>query len=101
MLHQTNQRKPKIKHEETRRVSTTSNKHTQNQTKVPTKHNNLEELSDVDFVSPNVKSSSSFGAMLYILDDNEAVIKMNDNRRPKSHNETCIKDPPSCFGLVV
>ena len=77
--------------------NTTSNKHTQNQTKVPTKHNNL-ELSDVDYVSSNAKSSV-FGAILYIFEDNEAVIKMI--KRQKSHNETCIKNPPSCFGLVV
>ena len=53
---------------------TASNKHTQNQTKVPTQHNNL-ELSDVDYVPSNAKSSR-FGAMLCILEDNEAVIKM-------------------------
>ena len=35
--------------------NTTSNKHTQNRTKVPTKHNNLES-SDVDYVSSNAKS---------------------------------------------
>ena len=53
---------------------TTSIKHTQNQTKDPTKCNNP-ELSTVDYVSSNSKSSL-FGAMLYILEDNEAVIKM-------------------------
>ena len=52
---------------------TTSNRHTQNQTKDPTKHNNL-ELSNVDYGSSNAKSSL-FGAMLYIFEDNEAVIK--------------------------
>ena len=54
--------------------NTTSNKHTQNQTKVPTKHNNL-ELSNVDYVSSNAKSSL-FGAVHFIFEDNEAVIKM-------------------------
>ena len=53
---------------------TTSNKHTQNHTEDPTKHDNL-ELSNVDYVSSNAKSSL-FGAMLYTFDDNEAVIKM-------------------------
>ena len=53
---------------------TTSNKNTQDQTEDPTKHNNL-ELSNVDYVSSHAKSSS-FGAMLYVFDDNEAVIKM-------------------------
>ena len=53
---------------------TTSNKHTQNQTEDPTKHDNL-ELSNVDYVSSNAKSSL-FGAMLYVFDDNEAMIRM-------------------------
>ena len=34
--------------------NTTSNKHTQNQTKVPTQHDNL-DLSDVDYVPSNAK----------------------------------------------
>ena len=45
-----------------------------NQTKVPIQHDNL-ELCNVDHVSSNAKSSK-FGAMLYIFEDNEAVIKM-------------------------
>ena len=53
---------------------TASNKHTQNQTEDPTKHNNL-ELSNVDYVPSNAKSSR-FGAMLYIFEDSDAVIKM-------------------------
>ena len=53
---------------------TTSNKHTQNQTEDRSKHNNL-ELSNVDYVSSNAKSSL-FGARLYISEDKEAVIKM-------------------------
>ena len=95
ILLQSNQRKPKIKHEETRRVTPHQ---TSTQTKDPTKHNNL-ELSDVDYVWSN-KKSSLFGVMLYIFAENEAVIE-DDNKRPKSHKETCIKNLPSCFGLVV
>ena len=53
---------------------TTFNKQTQNQIEDPTKHNNL-ELSYVDCVSSNAKSSL-YGAALYICEDNEAVIKM-------------------------
>ena len=45
--------------------NTTSNKHTQNQTKIPTHHDNL-ELSNVDYGSSN-SMSSQFGAMLYIF----------------------------------
>ena len=54
--------------------NTTSNKHTQNQTKVPTQHDNF-DVSDVDHVPSNAKFSR-FGAMLYIFKDNEAVIEM-------------------------
>ena len=73
-LLQPNQRKSKIKQEETRPVTPHQNKQLQNQTEDPTKHNNL-ELSNVDHVSSKAKSSL-FGAMLYIFDDNEAVIEM-------------------------
>ena len=54
--------------------NTTSNKHTQDQTKVPTKHDNF-DLGNVGHVSSKAKSSR-FGAMLDIFEDNEAVIKM-------------------------
>ena len=70
----TNPTTPKIKYEETRRVTPHQNKHTQNQTKVPIQHDNL-ELSDVDDVSSNAKSFQ-FGAMLTIFEDNEAVIQI-------------------------
>ena len=61
--------------------NTTSNKHTQNRTKVPTKHNNLES-SDVDYVSSNAKSSL-FAAMIYIFVDSDAVTNMIiKNRSP-------------------
>ena len=43
-------------------LDTTSNKHTQNQIEDPTNHYNL-ELSNVDYVSSNAKSSL-FGAIL-------------------------------------
>ena len=56
--------------------NTTSNKHTQNQIEDLTKHDNF-EFSIVDNVSSNANAKSSvFGAMLYIFDDNEVVIKM-------------------------
>ena len=55
-------------------LSTTSNKHMPNQTKVPTQHDNL-NLYNVDCVLSNVKFSRS-SAMLYAFEDNEAVIKM-------------------------
>ena len=49
-------------------------KQTKNQVKTPIQYNDL-ELCNVDHVSSNVKSSQS-GAMLYIFEENEAVIKM-------------------------
>ena len=52
----------------------TLRKYTNTQTKTQIQHNDL-ELSNVDHVSSNVKSSHS-GAMLQIFEDDEAVIKM-------------------------
>ena len=67
--------------------NTTSIKHTQSQTKVPAQHNNFES-SNVDYVSSNAKSSL-FGSMLYISEDNEAVIKMIINgRSPTMRHES-------------
>ena len=37
--------------------------------------------------------------VVYVFEDNEAVIK--NNKKSKSHNETCVKNPQSCSGLVV
>ena len=51
----------------------TSNKHTENQTKDPTQHDKF-DLNDVDYVSSNAKFSR-FGAILYICEDHEAVMK--------------------------
>ena len=51
-----------------------SSKHTNTQIKTQNQHNDL-ELYNVDHVSSDAISSRS-GAMLYIFEDNEAVIKM-------------------------
>ena len=51
-----------------------SSKHTSNQTKIQTKRDDL-DLFNVDCVCSNAKSSRS-GAMLYIFEDDEAVINM-------------------------
>ena len=72
---------------------TTSYKHTQNQAKVPTQHDKF-DLSNVDHVSSNAKSSQ-FGAMLLIFEDNEAVIKMIIKGRSPT-NETRIQNPLNC-----
>ena len=52
----------------------TPREQTKNQVQNPIQYNDL-ELCHVDYVSSNVKSSQS-GAMLYIFEDNQAVIKM-------------------------
>ena len=64
----------------------------------PTKHVNL-DLNDVDYVPSNAKFSR-FGAMLYIFEDNEAVIKMIIKDRSPTMRQ-CVKNPQSCSGLVV
>ena len=51
-----------------------ASKHINTQIKTQIQHNDL-ELTNVDYVSSNVKSSHC-GAMLYIFEGNEAVIKM-------------------------
>ena len=53
---------------------TSSSKHTNIQTNISVQYDDF-ELCNVDYVSSNVKSSQ-FGVMLYIFEDNEAVIKM-------------------------
>ena len=54
--------------------NSTSNKHTHNKAKIPTQHYNF-DLNSVDCVPSNAKFSR-FGAMLYIFEDTDAVIKM-------------------------
>ena len=53
---------------------TTSNKHTQNITKVPTQHDNF-DLNNVDCLPSNAKFSR-FGVMLYIFEDKKPWFKM-------------------------
>ena len=66
---------------------TSSSMHTNIQTQNPIQHDDL-ELCNVDNVSSHVKSSQ-FGAMLYIFEDNEAVIKMNmEGRSPTKTHES-------------
>ena len=65
ILVQTHPTTPKIKVGGNSSRDTTSNKHTQNQTKIPTQHNNL-DLSSVDHVPSNA-NVSRFGAILKIF----------------------------------
>ena len=68
------------------------------QKQVLTTHTNL-DLTNIDHVPSNGSRSGSI-VMLYVFEDNEAVIKMII-KRSKSHNETCVKNPQICFGLIV
>ena len=74
ILHQTNQPSAKVKYEETRCV-------TPHQASTPKTKRRFQlrttifDLNNVDCVPSNAKFSR-FGAMLYIFEDNEAVIKM-------------------------
>ena len=54
---------------------------------------------NIGHIPSNTKNSGP-SAMLYVFEDNEAVIKMIIKGR-KSHNKTCVKNPQGCFGLVV
>ena len=70
----TNQINPKENVQGNLLHDTPSREQTKSQVKTPIQYNDL-ELCNVDYVSSNVKSCQS-GAMLYIFEDHEAVIKM-------------------------
>ena len=57
-------------------------------------HGMLNVLDNVDFIPSNVQSSHQ-EALLYVFEDNEAVIKMIFEGK-KPNNETCIQNPQSC-----
>ena len=65
---------------------------------IPITHTNL-DLTNIDHV-PSSETHIGCNAMLYVFEDNEAVIK-NDWQRSKSHDEICFTDPQSCSGLVA
>ena len=62
-------------------------------------HGKIDDLNSVDFVSSNANSSHK-EAMLYIFEDNEAVIKMIIKGR-SPNNATCFQNPQSCSRLVI
>ena len=64
----------------------------------PTKHVNL-DLTNIDRIPSSVTHSGS-KAMLYIFEDNEAVIKMIIKGRSPTMRHVSM-NPQSCFGLVV
>ena len=97
MLHQTNSTTPKVKNRETRRVYHIKQAH-QNQTKVPTQHNNF-DLSDVDHVSSNAKSSQ-FGAMLCILRTTKQWLKWSSKGRSPTMRYVSRTHRVSCSWLL-
>ena len=54
----------------------------------------IDVMKDLDSVPSNVQSSRQ-EALLYVFEDNEAVIKMIIKGR-EPYNETCFQDPQSC-----
>ena len=57
-------------------------------------HNKIDVMQDIDSVPSNVQSASQ-EALLYVFEDNEAVIKMI-MKRQKSYNETRLQNSQSC-----
>ena len=58
-------------------------------------HGMIDDLDNVDFIPSNVQSSHQ-EALLYVFEDNEAVIKMIIKGK-KPDNETCFENPQSFF----
>ena len=59
----------------------------------------IDVMKDIDSVPSNVQSSRQ-EALLYVFEDNEAVIKMIIERK-EPYKETCYHDSQSCTRLVV
>ena len=57
-------------------------------------HNKINAMQDIDSVPSNVQSASQ-EALLYVFEDNEAVIKMIMKGR-SAYNETCFPNSQSC-----
>ena len=57
-------------------------------------HEMIDDLDNVDFISSN-ENSSRKEALLYIFEDNEAVIKMIIKGRSPTMR-TCCQNPQSC-----
>ena len=54
----------------------------------------IDVMKDIDSFHSNVQSSRQ-EALLYVFEDNEAVIKMIIKGK-EPYNETCFQDPQSC-----
>ena len=79
-----------------------SNQERRDPHKFPTRktiHGKIDDIDNVDFISSSVHSSRK-EALLYIFEDNEAVIKTIIMEK-KSNNETCIQNQQNCSWLGV
>ena len=68
------------------RKNLSANTQSNSRKQIPTTHTNL-DLTNIDHVTSSVTHSGS-NPMLYVFEDNEAVINMK-MKRPESHDETC------------
>ena len=59
----------------------------------------IDDLDNVDFISLNVQFSHQ-GTLLFVFEDNEAVIKMIIKGK-KPNDETRFQNPQCCSWLVV
>ena len=65
---------------------------------IPIKHTNVIPT-NIDHIPSNTTHSGS-SAMLYVFEDNEAVIKMIIKGRNPTMRQACFTDPQGCSGLV-
>ena len=76
------------------RISDRSGKPESGENKHHKSHNKIDAMKDIDSVPSNVQSARQ-EALLYVFEDNEAVIK-NDYQRQKSYDETRLQNSQSC-----
>ena len=76
------------------RVSDRSGKPENDERKHYKSYNQIDAMKDIDSVPSNIQSARQ-EALLYVFEDNEAVIKMIIKRQ-KSYNETRFQNPQSC-----
>ena len=77
------------------RISDRSGKPENSENKHHKSHNKIDAMKDIDSVPSNVQSARQ-EALLYVFEDNEAVIKMIIKGRKESYNETRLQNPQSC-----
>ena len=76
------------------RISDRTGKPVNGEDKHHKSHNKIDAMKDIDSVPSNVQSARQ-EALLYVFEDNEAVIKMIMKGK-KSYNETRFQNPQSC-----